>query len=911
MLLAFSSSAQLFYSFPTNSQSSPSIKWKKIEDAHFKIIYPDYIEADADYVYSLLDHYRLIEGESYGITPPSMQFIIRPEMSQPNGFVTRGPFRSEFFASSSFNPFIGGLDWYHALAVHEYRHIVQYQALDSGGFKFFKMLFGDNGLSLLTFWTTSAWFFEGDAVWTETKYTDAGRGRSPRFMAYARALVEAGKFPTLDQLLAGSYTQPYPNHYVWGYLLITRARKIYGDEIWQMIIPKITRRGYNPFAIYTAFEVVTKKNFNEFYEETIAELVKKWPPKKVTEKEYEIDSYPIPTKDGLYYLKSTMNDLRALYLNKSGKPEKIKEINIETGLSKIDYNENRIVYTRNQPDSRYAFKGFSDVYIYNIKEDRNTRITNGKRLYHPSFGLDGKTFMAIEFTSDNKWILARYNLNGDYLGEISHQGRIYEAIYFNDQITYISADKEGYRSIYIGDKRIISRTRNNIFNLSTDGNDLIFECDLNGRVNIVRYDIKTGEFYSLTGLDEDAFEGRVFNGNLFYVKQTAFGKKVAKKTALGIKISKNKLETDYLSKDDYSDNYLQSKPVVQKIAQKQNIEHKDYGRMEDFLRPHSWSFFGGRGLMLTGIFKNYLGDNTADLSIGRNSENGKPIFGGNYFFMKYYPIFGIGGLYEDREEDFQGAKNKWAETSIVPSITLPYVDRFGFYNLKLLVTGVARAIKVTNDLNTADYELQNDRVLEKVGQFSFSLTKDKTWRRIFPVWGIDSYIKYVDADLKRGRDSRLVDIQADIYIPGIFTNAGLKMSYKRIKQEDSASAYRISLSQSLTADYKYSRGFNYFFFPNFEIYRFDYSFPVVNTELRLLGDWLYLNRITANFFYDKTKFFSKNYFVPDNKESNGLEIGLETNIMRKLPLKLMMSYIHPQGSDKRLYEFSVGSYGEF
>lgn len=883
-----------FSASPSTAQSTPELNWNKIEDHNFKIIFPDYIASDAKRIYSLLDRYRLIEGVSFGINPPKTHFIIRPEMSEPNGFVTRAPFRSEFFASSSFNPFIGGLDWFQALAIHEYRHIIQYKAFDSGAFEIGKVLFGDYGLSVLTFWTTSNWFFEGDAVWTETKYTDTGRGRSPRFMSYTRALVEANKFPSLDQLLAGDYSQPYPNHYVWGFLIITRARKLYGDDIWMKIIPKITKRFYNPFAIYSAFEEVTGKSFNDFYIEMVDDLKTKWPTQKTTQQEYKYDSYPIPTSKGTYFLRKTANDLSALYLKKNDSEEKIKEINIESGLSKVDYRNGKIIYTRNLPDSRYSYKGYSDIYIYNIEEDSNTKVTDEKRLYHPNYDQDGKGFIATEFTDLNKWQLSHYDLEGNLLNTIPTKGKIYEAVSIENGYAYISANIDGYKSLYVNGKEIVTKTRNSIFNLSSYENDLVFESDLNGRVSLISYNLRTGEFSRLTNEDEDAFDGRIFNGKISYVKETANGRRVTEKSLSRVKVRLDDIQNNYLSKNNYSDRYLNTAPVTENTSDKKDVAVLEYNRYEEFWKPHSWTFFGGRGYRLQGFFQNYLGDNTADVYVGRNSENGKPIAGGNYYFMKYYPIFGAGALYEDREEEFEGLTNKWSELTLAGSVAIPYIKRIGFYTIDAEISAIAKTIKISNDLEAYTYDLRNDRALEKISKLSLSLLKDKSFRRIFPQWGIQGYLKYTDADVKVGKDNRLVDMEASLFLPGFLNNAGLKLTYKKIQQRDDARAYRISLDNSFLGRYKFSRGYRYSFFPTFEVYKADYSFPVVNTSLRVLGDWLYMNRISANLFYDYTTFTSGNYIKPANKISNGIELNFETNVFRKLPIVFQVSFMNKQ-----------------
>ena len=62
------------------------------------------------------------------------------------------------------------------------------------------------------------WFFEGDAVFTETLLSNAGRGRMPYFEGQYRALLLTGNSLNYEKNSAGSYKKLIPNIYNMGYL---------------------------------------------------------------------------------------------------------------------------------------------------------------------------------------------------------------------------------------------------------------------------------------------------------------------------------------------------------------------------------------------------------------------------------------------------------------------------------------------------------------------------------------------------------------------------------------------------------------------------------------------------------------------------------------------------------------------
>lgn len=77
---------------------------------------------------------------------------------------------------------LGSTNWTDNLAVHEYRHVHQFSNFRKGASKLLYLLAGQEGQSLANAASIPDWFFEGDAVYTETKYLEQGRGRLPYFL---------------------------------------------------------------------------------------------------------------------------------------------------------------------------------------------------------------------------------------------------------------------------------------------------------------------------------------------------------------------------------------------------------------------------------------------------------------------------------------------------------------------------------------------------------------------------------------------------------------------------------------------------------------------------------------------------------------------------------------------------------
>lgn len=76
----------------------------------------------------------------------------------------------------------GSISWADQIAVHEYRHVQQFNNFNNGLSKTMKVLFGEEGYALAINASIPDWFYEGDAVYNETVLTKQGRGGYPFFL---------------------------------------------------------------------------------------------------------------------------------------------------------------------------------------------------------------------------------------------------------------------------------------------------------------------------------------------------------------------------------------------------------------------------------------------------------------------------------------------------------------------------------------------------------------------------------------------------------------------------------------------------------------------------------------------------------------------------------------------------------
>ncbi|MES1224197.1 MAG: hypothetical protein ABUT20_52370, partial [Bacteroidota bacterium] len=191
----------------------PSLSWKQINTDSARIIFPKGLDSQAQRVAGIVHYLAQQKTFSPGDKIYKINIVLQNQTTIANGYVGLGPFRSEFYLTPDPNNFNqGSLAWPDQLAVHEYRHVMQYNNFRNGLSKAFYYLFGEEGLLVAIDGSVPDWFFEGDAVYNETFVTKQGRGRLPLFLNAYPSLWMSGKYYSFMKLRNGSLKNYVPNH---------------------------------------------------------------------------------------------------------------------------------------------------------------------------------------------------------------------------------------------------------------------------------------------------------------------------------------------------------------------------------------------------------------------------------------------------------------------------------------------------------------------------------------------------------------------------------------------------------------------------------------------------------------------------------------------------------------------------
>lgn len=929
LFLSLNTNAQ--YSF-TESQSTP-MNWKSIENDFAQVIYPENYKDRAIYMANLIEHYSKYVGLSYGVKKPEqVALIYRPEMANPNGFVTLAPRRTEWFDSAQFSSRLSSLEWHEMLSIHEYRHVIQQDIFNKKTVKFFDILMGDTGQQVLSFLAKKPWYMEGDAVYTETKYTPAGRGRSPRFMARLKALLLKGETPTYDQFVGGSYNDQLVNWYIYGYVLVSYGYKKYGDQFWNVVMNNVTARPY-PNGIVGAIENSSGVDFYDFYYAAFDDLRKEWIGDKFNNlpvSEYNVKTNQYKNGANLFYVEYDLDNHYRLIKESKDEKEVLTDIAYSEDFTRLSYSKDYAIQSQFLPHWRYGFKSYSDLSLISLRDGDIKYITSGERLYNPHFNKDGSKITAINFDKNGKWIIQELNLEGAKLRSITNSKYDFlEAINLNNNEVIAIATRDGkgktiVKANYSNNRvlELVPPTYNNLYALNYDGNNsVLFEAQYKGKIEVFKLNTTSKSLEKCTDSNIASYSPTFSNSNFYFTEQTINGKRIKSSSlnscrSLGINSLVNR--SQYFAKNDPSDSYnnfelidIKDRKEIQ-TKNSNNYTEEDYSGFDwRSATPHSWSFFVGNGYGLSLYADNYLRDFSWNVNLGYEASENSPYSSAIVYYKRYWPILSATVDLRERmvsqlasDSDDYG----WDEVAYGIKVELPFVQKHNLYNLNLSLSYQAEQV-MTDEYIQYDTKVSGEAdFIRQSTTLSLSLYKDFTTRSIISPWSFSLLGMYQDAstDDETGlEDDYRWFGSFSITTPGLFTNNGIKISVVGEEYGDGDN-YRFQPSSNEFMGYAYSRGYDYFASKKYLKSSANYLFPLFYPDYNIAA-LIYFKRIYLNLYYDITKAKLSDTRKSIQLSSYGAELVFNTNILRALPVDFGVRYIHKYETQENEYEGYLGT----
>lgn len=863
---------------------APSVKWKQINSDTARIIFQAGRDSSAQRVADIVHRLAAQQPVSLGNQLKKINIVLQSQTNVPNGYVGLGPFRSEFYMTPEPNNLSQGtIPWEEQLAIHEYRHVQQFNNFNNGLSRFVKAISGDDGYSLAINAAIPDWFYEGDAVYHETALSRQGRGRLPHFMNAYPSLWEAKKNYSWMKLRNGSLKDYVPNHYFLGYLLVNYGRERYGTDIWT----KITKDASAYKGLFYPFQTALKKYTGIQYRQFVKEALDSYK-KQTGEAQQEEGKEVIPAdkryvhnyyfpyylgNDTLVYQKSTFRQRPGFFIRDNSGEHLIRYRDISLD-EQFSCRNGKIVYAAYETDARWGWKDFTVINLLDIRTKEVKTFGAKTRYATPDISPSGNYIAAVKNEEngintveilDAKTGILQYALRLDDQGMltdpkfISEHSLIMVARLRNGQSCLVQAHPtEG---------SILRLTEPNygVIGYPCVYEDLIFfTASWSGNDEIYSYDLLTKKILRYTHGSLGNYFVNVADGKLVWSKFTAEGYQLRQAKLADLKGEEIKT-IGTLTKYVVANASTLPDMLAGKISGKRAVT--DYSKSTKLFNFHSYRPYYSDPIFTYSLYgENILNTLQSEVYYAYNQNERTNSVGLNEWYGGLFPYLNLGIEYTfDRETTIGSRLRQWAQLDSRLGFQIPIqsTKRRNFKNFNVGAFYVLR-----NEFNKGFYKdsLGNTNLSYILQTISWSQQVQRAMQHSFPRLGylVNAQHRYAISSVE---GYQFIG-NGSIYLPGIMRHHNLIIT--------GAFQQRDTLSQVSFSDrFSYSRGYTGRYFSRMWRTSVNYHLPLFYPDWGL-GNILYIQAIRLNTFYDMTKVYSRDKKTTRDQRSIGGELFADT-----------------------------------
>jgi hypothetical protein len=884
----------------------PSIKWKQINTPAAKVIFPAGLDSAGLRVANIVQQMNKAIQPTIGFKQRQISILLQNQTTISNAYVGLAPFRSEFYLTPEQNSFdIVSLPWAEQLAIHEFRHVQQYNNFNVGFSHVLKVLFGEGGQALGNDIAIPNWFFEGDAVFNETHVSEQGRGRLPFFFNGYRALWAAGRDYSYMKLRNGSYRDYIPDWYPLGYMLVSYGREKYGDDFWKKVTHDAAayRGGFYPFQ--NAIKRYAGVNFLQFRTDGLNHfknefgLISPGGPivasKDITasnrHKHFDADrEYPAFINDStMIYMKNTYDHI-PVFVVKTGKREKkfsVRSVSLDNYFA---YHSGKIVYAAYRPDLRWNYLDYSELMLLDVKSGEEHRITKNTKYFSPDFSPDGNTIVTVKEGTGGKCDIHLIDAaTGRLISVIPNKENLfytYPKFYGDNQLIAAIRTPKGKMSLALID----IKTGNNKYLLTFSYQPIAFPVIKNDTVyfsktsgindRLFALAIKTNKLSELKGPltyhTLGNYEPAVSDNKLAIVCFTYSGYRIVEANKKDLQWSAVGTETPGML-PDFGITALTRDNSTDLLARVKNdtLPVTKYFKSHHLLNFHSLiPNFVDPNYTLSLEGENVLNTLQSQLSFTYNRDEGYKQFGFDAIYGALFPYISGGADYTlDRRGYHKGNNIYWNETNLHGGFELPLNLSSG-KNFTFLRAGSDLYYSQAN-FQSAYRSMFADRSYTYLNNYvRFSNSIQQARQNIYPRFAQSISLNYKSAVSGISADQFLAS--GSFYFPGLMINHNLVISLAH-QQKDKNNVIDFS------NDFPFSRGYTAENLYDMNKAGVNYHFPIAYPDAGFANTF-YLLRIRGNAFYDYTR--ATDFYTDGNQfkgtfRSTGAEIFFDAKLFNE------------------------------
>lgn len=883
-----------------------SVKWMQVNTDTVRVIFPQGYDAKAQRIANIIHSLQQNHSHSIGDKIRKVNIVLQHQALFSNGYVGLAPYRSEFYLTPLQDPFqLGANNWADQLAVHEFRHVQQYSNFNKGLSKLAHILLGEQGQVVANAASVPDWFFEGDAVFNETKLTQQGRGTLPLFISNYQSLYIANRQYSYMKMRNGSLRDFVPDHYDLGYLLVGYGRKKYGEDIWRRITDDASRFKPLVYPFQGAVKNNTGVSFTQFVNDAMQYYKQQWAlvptvqPQWITAKaEHDVVNYQYPYRAGngsFIVLKNSRRQVPAFYrISENGKEEKIavKDISPDNYFS---YNNGRIVYAASQPDLRWGNREFNSIRVLDVATGEQQTVANGTKYFSPDISRDGKNIIAVEMDPLSGSRIVLINQQGILFDSLPRSGIVFSHPKFaaDDAHYYVASRNAGGQMALVkyslrdnGAGEILVPLSNRLIGFLNVQNDtLLFTTTYEGKDElwaIVDGKERKGPF-RLASYATGIYQGLLKDSTLIGSAFTADGYRLAAFKPLWQRVDiKDELKERYLNNVFSNDVFSpREKAMLDSLPQHQYDVSK-YRKSHNLLNIHSYRpYYEPPEYSFTLYGQNVLNTLQSELAYTYNENEGSHkagysgIYGGSYL----QPLFGISHTWNRTGLYRPDTTVHWNELAGYAGLQLPlnlsggkqyrYLTLSSTYNLnRVKWTGIGKSL-----LRDADIQYLQSRI-------SFTSQSQKAAQQIYPHFAQNIFLQYRNI-VNQYKGHQFLASGA-LYFPGLMNNHSIVLT--------AAFHSRDTLQQYLFANnFPFARGYSAVDFPDMWKLGANYHFPVAYPDWGF-GNIVYFLRVRSNVFFDYTEGKSRRTGIVTPFRTVGTELFFDTRWWNQQPVTFGLRY---------------------
>jgi hypothetical protein len=910
----------------------PSIKWSQVNTKNFRIIFPNGFTSEAQRLANTLEHIRDEEAKSLGSLPRKLSVILQNQSSVSNGFVSVLPRRSEFYTmpSQDYN-FVGTNDWLDILASHEYRHVVQYQHANRGFNRLMFYLFGAGTYAGMAQAAAPDWFWEGDAVATETAFTRSGRGKIPNFsLLFKTNLLEGRTFNYHKQYLR-SYKHNIPDHYVFGYHMVSYLRKRTNDpEIWGKISARAWSVPFIPFIFSTAIKRESGMHVTQLYREMAKDLKRQWQQQidslELTSFEtltvsprraYTDYQYPQSLGDGsVLAMKSGIADVAQFVLLKDGREKKVFTPGLINESGMLSAHGRWVVWNEYGFDPRWNVRTHSLIKAYDLKSKRRM-VIGGKNGRYGSVAISRDESKLVAVRTDQQYQTRLVILSmpdGKVIKEFPNPDNAFYSMPTwstdNRSIICLKTNAEGKAIVLINtlagsETEILPYSNENVGYPIIHDNFVLYNSPVTGIDNIFAIDVTTKKKYQVTSSKYGAYNPSISEDGkkIYYNDQTKNGLSV-----VAVPFDRANLKSYHPSPHPGGYEHLveqEGHPDLLKSVPGETFPVTKYSKLKGLFNPYTWGTFFNNDLTgaTVGISsQDLLSTTSIDLGYVYDLVERASSYRARVSYQGLYPIIDVSASYANRSvtESFSSEEDvsfDWKESNLEAGLRVPLVttsSRFvGGINSGVSI-GLTRISDFTNSIDTVGRIIGQDgsfyiyREYADNGNLSygdFELTAFRLMKRarrdINSKWGQQLNLKASTTAFNSDFDGALFGVTGILYFPGLLKSHSI-WGYGAFQHT------LLDLSNPdlyiFQNEVPVPRGLSVSRFENFYSASANYTMPVWYPDIAI-GPLLNIQRLRTNLFYD----YGLGTIAGDGVDYNetytsvGIEAKVDFNILRFLP----------------------------